>query len=107
MDINGDDIRRLRESLGWTRAKLSEESDVPERTIQDIETGKSKNPGLYTIKEILKALPNYPDNRKSDLILDIQSRLTALDYDELDTVSSSIKDLIADRPSKPKATLTE
>jgi len=107
LDINVDDIRKLRESLGWSRGKMSEISGVPERTIQDIETGVSKNPGLYTIKELLKHLPNYPDARKTDLILSIQSRLTSLDYDELKAIDASIGDLISLRVTNAKATTTK
>ncbi len=99
LDLNGEYIRQLRDSLGWTRAKLSEKTGVPERTIQDIETGVSKNPGIYTIKDLLKGLPNYPDARKNDLIINIQSQLLLLNYNDLDDVSRLINRLISSKPS--------
>lgn len=106
LDINGSHIRKLRDDLGWTREFLSGESGVPVGTIQDIEAGVSKNPGLETLKKLILALPNYTheDKDRDRLILDIQARLTALDYDELGTVSSAIDDLISIRPEQTKAT---
>jgi transcriptional regulator with XRE-family HTH domain len=59
-DFTAENMRRLRESLKWSREKLSEMSGVPARTIQDIETGISKNPRIKTVKAIATAL-GVPD----------------------------------------------
>lgn len=110
LDINGSHIKKLREELKWSREYLCEKSGVPVGTLQDIENEVSNNPGLGNIKKLLKVLPNYVhvDHEKDRLILSIQTRLTALDYDELRTVMSSIDDLPgATATLKSKTTLTK
>lgn len=90
LELTGEKVRQLREDLNWTRDKLSEVSGVPSRTIQDIETGGSKNPGIETFKILIKSLPNYEAEKrapqKAQLILDIQARLTALDENQLRSI---------------------
>lgn len=46
----------IRKSLRWTREFLSEKSGVPPGTIQKIEDGGSKNPGIETFKLLLKPM---------------------------------------------------
>lgn len=85
LDISGKTIRDLRDALGWTREFLAEKSGVPYRTINDVETGTSKNPGIETIKALLRALPNYQPNQitKAQLITDLVTLLPSLNEDEL------------------------
>lgn len=52
----GPKISELRERRGLTQEDLEEKSGVPRRTIQNIEHGQTKDPGIGTISKILKAL---------------------------------------------------
>jgi len=52
----GQNIRRLRENQGLTRAGLAKKSSVLYRSIENIENGKTKNPGIVTIQKIAKVL---------------------------------------------------
>ena len=49
-------LRKLRESKGFTQEKLARLADVANNTIIKIEAGKNQNPTLDTLKKIAKAL---------------------------------------------------
>lgn len=96
LQINGEKIREMRDSLGWSRELLSEKSGIPSRTIQDIETGQTSNPGIETLKPLLKAMGikgSSQNGSKSDIIVEIISRLTAMDDDQLRSVLGFAEDL--------------
>lgn len=106
--INGNFVLELRDQLKWTREKLSEESGAPVGTLQDIENGKSKDPGIENIKKLLKALPNFTQyQKKSELIGEIVLALSALDYDQLRSVAESIDSLPPPSSLDSKATTTD
>lgn len=90
-DVSGTKIRQMREDMNWSRAELSEFSGVPERTIQDVETGITKNPSIDTFKAIIKAFPK-PANEPSrnQLLGALISVLTTLDERQLGDVLDSI-----------------
>lgn len=68
-DLNGEFIRKLRNDLGWSRELLSEKSGVPPGTIQKIEDGVSKNPGIETLKLLLKPmLPAQPSEDQKEIL---------------------------------------
>ena len=104
-DLSGKKIREFRDSLGWTREYLSELSEVPARTIQDIETGKTDNPGINTLLPLLRAMaPHIPElstkaDPRPDLVLWIVESLPTLDQRELRGVRSFIEGL----PVSPSA----
>lgn len=52
----GPKICELREKRGLTQEGLEEASGVPRRTIQNIEHGQTKDPGVGTVLKLLKAL---------------------------------------------------
>lgn len=81
----------MREDMNWSRAELSEFSGVSERTIQDVETGITKNPSIDTFKAILKAFPK-PANEPSrnQLLGALVSVLTTLDERQLGDVLDTI-----------------
>lgn len=93
-NIDGLKIRQLRESKGLTREKLSELSNVPPATLADIELNKTKNPGLETMKSILKVLldnKEFEEAKKADLILSIIARISALNEAELMALDAVIR----------------
>ncbi len=49
-------LRKLRESKGFSQEKLARLADVANNTIIKIEVGKNQNPTLDTLKKIAKAL---------------------------------------------------
>ena len=49
-------LRKLRETKGFTQEKLARLADVANNTIIKIEAGKNQNPTLDTLKKIAKAL---------------------------------------------------
>lgn len=116
-------IKALREAKGLTQRDLAKLAKVTSPAIAFWETGK-RFPRGKNLKNLAIALgckesdilDGYDsanpiliknEKSKSDLILEIQSRLTTLDESELRAVSSAIDDLPA-RPSlKPKATSTD
>ena len=49
-------LKKLRESKGFSQEKLARLSDVANNTIIKIEAGKNQNPTLDTLKKIAKAL---------------------------------------------------
>ena len=49
-------LKKLRESKGFSQEKLARLSDVANNTIVKIEAGKNQNPTLDTLKKIAKAL---------------------------------------------------
>lgn len=52
----GSQVFRLREERGWTQKRLSEESGVPVRTIQDIEKDLRDKPQRGTVLKLRRAL---------------------------------------------------
>lgn len=52
----GDRIREAREARGWTQADLAEQSGVPKRTIQEVETGRVTKPQRSTDLKLRAAL---------------------------------------------------
>lgn len=51
--LNLVDARTL---LGWSQAKLAEESGVKTTAISDIESGRTINPGYLNVMRIVRAL---------------------------------------------------
>ena len=51
-----EEIKELKEKRGYSVAKLSKYSGVPEGTIRKIITGESKNPRLATLNALEKVL---------------------------------------------------
>ena len=49
-------LKKLRESKGFSQEKLARLSDVANNTIVKIEAGKNQNPTLDTLEKIAKAL---------------------------------------------------
>ena len=90
-EVSGMKIRQMREGMNWTRAELSEFSGVPERTIQDVETGITKSPSIDTFKQILKAFPK-PVNEPSrnQLLGAAVSLLTTMDERQLGDILEAI-----------------
>lgn len=52
----GKNIKKIREGKGLTRKELSKKSDVIYRTLENIEKGKTKNPGIMLVKRIAETL---------------------------------------------------
>ena len=52
----GKRVRSDRKALGLTMRELAEKSTVTRSAIGHIETGRSRNPGVYTIKKLAVAL---------------------------------------------------
>lgn len=52
----GDRLKLLREKIGYTQARLSEESQVMQQTISQIESGKLLNPTAETLSGLSRAL---------------------------------------------------
>lgn len=101
-DLTGEKVRRLRDNLGWTREELSEKSGVAPRTIQNIETGVIENPGIETLKPLLKALNVPRENqaiKKAESILRIVSALSTLDESKLGLIETIIHTIPAEIPS--------
>ena len=99
--FNGEGIRKLRSNLGWSRDELSDKSGVPVRTIQDIESGTVKNPGVETLKKMYLAMdPKYtsPDGR-AELVFRIIGQLSALDEDQLGRVNTLIEVMLESSPA--------
>lgn len=104
LDLSGNTIRSLRENLNWSREFLSEKSGVPARTIQDIEAGVTKNPGLETIKSLLRALPNYSqttDDPKRSELFGLIGRLPDVHIDTLTNLSKGLLGQSAVDQKKP------
>lgn len=51
-----ENLKKYREKQGLTKEELSKKSGVSRRTIEFIEHEKVKNPGVYTLLKITKAL---------------------------------------------------
>ena len=52
----GERIKRARKANDLTQAELAEQAGVSLRSLQDIEYGKNKNPGVETVLSIAKVL---------------------------------------------------
>lgn len=50
-----NDIKESRLALGWSQQKMSDELEIPKRTIQDWETGK-RIPPVYVEKLVIEKL---------------------------------------------------
>ena len=51
-----NNIKRIRKNKGLTREAISRKSGVIYRTLENIEKGKTKNPGIITVKKIAETL---------------------------------------------------
>lgn len=51
----GERIKRVRNSLGWTQAKLADEAGVSQSTINTLEK-RTKRPDAYTLNQVAHAL---------------------------------------------------
>ena len=89
-DLTGNKIKEFRDQAGLTREKLSEVSGIPISTIQDIESGITKNPGIETIKPLLVAL-GANNKSKMELVFLIVSELTALNDEQLEAIIGVIR----------------
>lgn len=54
--VNGAKLRQVRESRGYDIRKLSQVADVGIGTISNIESGKTRNPGMLTLQKLAGAL---------------------------------------------------
>lgn len=52
----GDNLKIVREKMGYSKVQLSKRSGVSRKTIEFIENKKSNNPKLCTIEALSKAL---------------------------------------------------
>lgn len=106
-DLSGNTVRELREGLSWSREFLSEKSGVPARTIQDVEMGVTKNPGLETFKALFKVMPNYPQNKedRAQRVLDLQSKLLTMSEDDFEIVETTVENLSSDTQRSTKVGL--
>jgi transcriptional regulator with XRE-family HTH domain len=55
----GQNIRLIRKSRKMNRRKLAKKAGVNYRTLENIEVGRSRNPGIYVIQRVAKTL-NVP-----------------------------------------------
>ncbi len=60
-----EEMKRMRRELGYSYAKLSELSGVPEPTIQKVFSGKTASPRFDTLQALEKAFRQTGDNRKN------------------------------------------
>ena len=51
-----NNIKKIRKNKGLTRKAISRKSGVIYRTLENIEKGKTKNPGIVTMKKIAETL---------------------------------------------------
>jgi transcriptional regulator with XRE-family HTH domain len=59
LEMDGELAARLRAAIvarGVKQSWLAAEAGVPEETLSRITTGKTQNPGVYTVARIAKAL---------------------------------------------------
>ena len=54
-----NNIKQLRQNLDMSRAELSKQSGVPDRTVDDWENGRRKPRDVYQLKKIADALGCY------------------------------------------------
>ena len=52
----GENIKRLRIQKGLSRTELAHKSSVNYRSIENIEKGKTKNPGIVAVQKISEVL---------------------------------------------------
>ena len=86
-----EEIIELKEKRGYSVAKLSEYSGVPEGTIRKIITGESKNPRLATLnalEKIKNRLSEIYESEKMNV-----GKLTILNKREIQTKRSKGNDL--------------
>lgn len=102
----GKRIQSLRESKGLSQEELSVLSKVSLRGIQNIEYGTVKSPGIETLYKLAKALKvlledivdeeiltvmRKKEPIKSDMIVEIVSRLPQLNEKQLQSVEALIR----------------
>lgn len=58
----GKKIKKLRTGLGLSQDELARKADVPYTTLTKIERGVIKNPSVYVVAKIAKALKTSLDN---------------------------------------------
>lgn len=56
----GEYITQLRLAKGWSYRQLADKAEISFATIQDIESGKTKNPGIQAVIGLAKALEVHP-----------------------------------------------
>lgn len=52
----GHAIKEIRKSKGWSQTELAEKANMSQTALSQIEKGKSKRPGIETLKKISQAL---------------------------------------------------
>lgn len=52
----GDRIRREREALGYSLSQVAKRAGLTKAHFWDMETGRAKNPTVYTLKVISRAI---------------------------------------------------
>ncbi len=60
VEIDGEKLRRFRESRLWTRRDLAEMAAISEDQVGRIERGATKKPQMGTIKKLVAALDIEP-----------------------------------------------
>lgn len=58
-------LRQLREARGLTQKQLARASGISERAIQDLESGRSRNPQFHTVTHLAEALNATPWEREA------------------------------------------
>lgn len=85
MTINSETLKRLR--AGMSQDQLSKISGVDKKTIQRIETGKTKSPDAITVERLAKALNRKPEDlsEEPDARKDDKKYLRNLEYRPIKT----------------------
>ena len=92
------ELKKIKKEKKMTLFDIAEKSGVPKRTVDDIFSGKTKNPRIDTMEAIEKALgidnqvPEVSDEQKELLQL-----IQQLDEDEVEELSNYIDFIIAKR----------
>jgi XRE family transcriptional regulator, regulator of sulfur utilization len=55
-----EDLRSLREALGWSQQELAERCQLEQTTISALETGKVTDPRVSTLKQLSQGMKLSP-----------------------------------------------
>lgn len=113
----GDKIRNLRKKNNWTLVELAKESGVGQSTINDIETGKAKNPKSETLAKLAMTFgisvdgllmdfwdDKYnKDGKLAEEVREIESTFSTIERDRLDEDMKRIEKARSKMDDKQKA----
>jgi len=97
-------LAELRESKGLSQEQLSVASGVTFSTIQNIEYGRSVDPGVFNIDKLADALgvsiqdligKENLEKNKDSIIVEIISGLPALNQDQLNAILSNVTNYLS------------